>query len=307
MLTYTIDKYRAKLTMDHSLKIQPGPFSTPFNNLLWRQLLAAVCNEMKNICEIEVISPFGFEPLEDKTFLSKNIRRYYCYLGIKQNESMLPSTIASLFRKKLFEMLAINDIKILEQFILIIEQDHFIQLQNEGYECQIQDKAIDIQCRYVTHGILDDYANYIIGSLDSLSGKKSDCADFIYNKRHRNRIYQLYLILETLFNHLAPPFLDKEKEIYKKIPHLVDNRIDIFFNKKILSEPATFEESCIYYDLIIPRILMIEKAVKNKEESENMQLTCEAYHIQDNLKITIDRNVYEKAKNKLIRTYLQFV
>ncbi|HSW94068.1 MAG TPA: hypothetical protein VLJ15_06935 [Gammaproteobacteria bacterium] len=262
---------------------------------------------MKNICAMEVISPFGFEPLEDKTFLSKNIRRYYCYLGIKQNEPMPPSMIASVFRKKLFEILATFDKKVLDHFILIIEQDHFIQLKNEGYECQAHDKAIDIQCRYVTHGILDDYANYIIGSLDSLLKKKSDCADFIYNKRHRNRIYQLYLMLETLFNHLTPSFSDKEKDIYKRIPRLVNNRIDIFFNEKLLAEPATPEESCIYYDLITPRILMIEKVIKNKNENENMRLTCGAYHIQGDLEVTIDKNVYEEAKSKIIRTYLQFV
>lgn len=292
--------------MEHSSKTHSGLFSTPFNNLLWRQLLSDVCHDMKGLYEIEVISPFGFELLEDKAFLHKKIRRYYCYLGIRKTETLSPTMIASLFRKKLFESLAVNNKKILDHFVIFIEQDNFIKLKSQGYVCQPDDKIIDIQCRYITHNILDDYANYIICSIDSLSNKKSDCADFVYNKRHRNRIYQLYLMLESLFNHLVPQLSHKEKNIYMQIPGLVNNRIDMFFNKDMLDEPATLKESNIYYDLINPRVLMIKEKIKSKNRIENVSITCSAYHVNGELEITIGKDNYHAAKDKIIKTYLQF-
>lgn len=215
--------------------------------------------------------------------------------------------VASLFRKKLLEVLAIGNKKILDHFVLFIEQNNFIKLKNEGYACQPDDKAIDIQCRYITHNILDDYANYVICSIDSLSNKKSDCADFIYNKRHRNRIYQLYLMLESLFNHLVPPFSDKEKNIYVQIPGLVNNRIDMFFNKDMLAEPASMKESNIYFDLINPRVLIIKEKIKSENRIENISITCPAYHVDDRLEITICKDHYFTAKDKIIKTYLQFI
>lgn len=262
---------------------------------------------MNGLCEIEVISPFGFELLEDKAFLNKKIRRYYCYLGIRKTETLSPSMIASFFRKKLFEALAVNNKKIHDHFVLFIEQDNFIKLKNEGYVCQPDDKAIDIQCRYISHNILDDYADYVICSLDSLSNKKSDCADFLYNKRHRNRIYQLYLMLESLFNHLVPQLSAKEKNIYKQIPGLVNNRIDMFFNNDMLTEPATLNENNIYFDLINPRVLMIKEGIKGKNIIENISITCSAYHVYDKLEIIISKSNYYTAKDKIIKTYLQFV
>jgi hypothetical protein len=75
----------------------------------------------------------------------------------------------------------------------------------------------------------------------------------------------------------------------------------------MLAEPATLKESNIYFDLINPRALLIKESIKEKNSIENINITCFAYHINDTLEITISNENYRAAKNKIIKTYLQFI
>lgn len=57
-----------------------------FCNKSWRDLLENVCKQIDtNNIGLQVISPFGFELLEDKKFLHRSIKRLYCYIGVPSN------------------------------------------------------------------------------------------------------------------------------------------------------------------------------------------------------------------------------
>ena len=75
-----------------------------FDNKIWRNLISKICREIDQNClGLQVISPFGFELLEDKKFLYGSIKRLYCYIGIPfgANNIFDQAEIADLFFKKL--------------------------------------------------------------------------------------------------------------------------------------------------------------------------------------------------------------
>lgn len=70
------------MSLDHEAIIQKSNIES-FNINLWRKALdkaAAQTTAITNI-GINVITPFGFEVFQDKRFLNKPLRRFYCYLG----------------------------------------------------------------------------------------------------------------------------------------------------------------------------------------------------------------------------------
>ncbi len=50
-----------------------------FNNQVWRQLLSEVAKTIDP--QLQIIAPFGFELTQNLAFLSKRLRRFFCYIG----------------------------------------------------------------------------------------------------------------------------------------------------------------------------------------------------------------------------------
>lgn len=279
----------------------------PFNNKIWRDLLSKVCREIdKNRLGLQVISPFGFELLEDKKFLYRSIKRLYCYIGISSEKNNIsnPAEIANLFFKKLIASIGESGIDASDIAILAI-QDKFRFFHAAGYQCTPSDKLIDIQVKVIHKNILHDYANYVICTIDSIFSDKEEPKHFFENKRHRCRTFQIYVMLEKIFGYLLPKMSSFESKCFVSLFSMIDNRIQMFYEKSELLINASEYEAHILNFLIKPRVALIRQVIKSGP-CDVFNLQCDAYHIPGKLELMISKDIYDHAVNKIKMTYLNY-
>lgn len=281
----------------------------PFSNVKWRNFIKNICKKIdKDKLDLQVISPFGFELCENKRFLYKSIKRFYCYIGIPSKHASIcnPDTISKVFSKQL--MASISEVGINQSDVaIIVAQDKFTYFHEQNYKCSYSDKLIDIQTRVVTDDILRNYADYIICTVDSIYSKKDEPRHFFNNKRHRCRTYQLYVMLEQVFGYLLPEMSVFEKELFSLLFQYIDNSIQIFYTPSELFTIASDREVHLLNSLIHPRVKLMCEAIKvASNQGELINLQCDAYHVEGKLSVTINNKIYKEAVEKICSTYLNF-
>ncbi len=175
------------------------------------------------------------------------------------------------------------------------------------YKCNHMDKLIDIQARIIDDNILCDYARYIICAVDSICSKKEEPRHFFENKRHRCRTYQLYVMLENIFGYLLPPMNVFLNESYSNLFKLIDNSIQIFYTPSEMFINASDHEMHILQMLITPRVNLMREVIQIGTPSDLIKLKCDAYHVEGQLELIINKKIYEKAIDKICLTYQKFI
>jgi len=176
--------------------------NSQFNIQLWRTVLDRLIDDIdKPKIGLEIISPFGFEVMEDHRFLNSTLRRFYCYIGILTKYFEFAEQIAYKFDQNLTSLLANKFPAFHDEIVLKAIQENFIKLRPPDYQCTPHNKLIDIQCRSMTTSLLDDYADYLICCLAALYFGKDEPKFFNDNLRFRNRTYQLYVMIEKIYGH----------------------------------------------------------------------------------------------------------
>lgn len=283
--------------------------SIAFCNASWRNFIADICRQIdKNELGLQIISPFGFELLEDKKFLYKSIKRFYCYIGIpgKNAFGCDPIALSKEFLEKL--MASIHEIGMRRSDIaILVAQDKFTYFHENNYQCNNSDKLLDVQTKIIKDDLLRDYANYIICTVDSICSKKEEPRHFFENKRHRCRTYQLYVMLEKIFGYLLSPMTPFQKENFFSLFKLIDNSIQMFYTPSELLINASEYEVHTLRSLINPRVELMRQAIQVAScSSDLMKLQCEAYHVEGALELTIHKTIYENAVKKICSTYINF-
>lgn len=190
---------------------------------------------------------------------------------------------------------------------ILVLQETFIMCHKNNYQCSPSDKLIDIQTKIISNNILDDYAHYIICTIDSIFSKKDEPAHFLKNKRHRLRTYQLYIMLEKIFGYLLPIMTVFQSENFFSLFKLIDNSIQMFYTPSELFIDASDYELHIFDTLIRPRVEAMRAAISVPKESGLIKLQCDAYHVPGKLELIINKNIYKKALNKIKSTYLDYI
>ncbi|MFN7096253.1 MAG: hypothetical protein ACK4PR_01640 [Gammaproteobacteria bacterium] len=283
-------------------------FTPHFNNQLWRDILAhtaSLLSEELNI-KIEVISPFGFEVTQNPHFLTTQLRRFYCYIGMEKYSTYNKEFVATRFYEHLFDYLSVLNTAFLDNIAIVIFNQHIHLLNDHQYHCQPQDCLIDIQVREINHDIITDYGNYLIASLAGLYEHKIESMYFYEDIRYRWRTYQLFVIHEHLFGHLLPPMTEEHSRQFKRLFSFVSNSINIFYHSAGLHTFANSEEIALYRNLIQPRITSMIHAIR-ADDKDNITLSIPAYHFDDVLTIEIDHLLYEKTLDFIKNSYQQFV
>lgn len=281
-----------------------------FCNSSWRKLLNNVCKEIdQHNLGYQVISPFGFELFKNKEFLKGKLRRLYCYIGVpvkKIDEKFNHLNLSKKFLSHLMPSLhkinmATNDIAI------HVTQDKFTLIHNNNYKCKPTDKLIDIQVRTVKDDILTDYAKYIICTVDSILSKKDEPRHFEENKRHRCRTYQLYVMLEKIFGYLLPSLTMTQKSDMSKLFGLIDNSIQMFYSPSEIFIQANDFDFHLLKNLITPRVTLINERIKKHDHpNQLLQVKSDAYHVEGELEIIINKNILNNALNKIKTTYSRY-
>ncbi len=279
-----------------------------FNNKLWRKITSDVCREIDvEKVGFEVISPWGFELLGDKNYLSKKLRRFYCYLGVPENFTVDKAQLAHRYAEALMQKLMLEYPKMAKDLVIVIEQEKLIKLKPDNHICGVNDKLLDVQVRQTKNGILFDYAQYVIAMLDGFITKKGEVGYYHFNNTARWRLYQLYIMQEALFGYLLPSFTREEYKAYHSIFLLCANFIQDYYSPSESNYPLSAEEQCVIDDFIFPRVKKIHDIVVSSIPEENITLACHAYHIEDALQINISRKIFNRAVEKINQTYTNFI
>lgn len=276
-----------------------------FNNQEWRTLLNETCQAIDTEkVGLTVISPWGFEVTNDKIFLSKQLRRFYCYIGIPKVSTKKPDEVANAFTNELFKRLKAYP-EFYQQVVIKIVQEHLYKLKPNDYHCLTTDKLIDIQARVVKNNILDDYADYLVATLDSVANAKGECKNYQTNKMWRARAYQLYIMEEFLYGDLLMSMNDRQIQLMDAVYSRIDNQINQFYYDQEMHVGLEKEEATIFNELIFPRM---KQAIEKVEKADDLvTVKIDAYHHSDDLVININADIYQQVHDKVTKSYLNFI
>lgn len=298
-----------KISSHNKTNPQQDTQKVPFNNALWREILNSTTEEVNSFfnLNIETISPFGFEVLMDKRFLYGILRRFYCYLGTKTSISEeIQLNIIQYFYEILMKKLSFKYTTLFSSIVLVVMKDDFLYLVDGQYICKSTDKLIDIQFRQVKTNILDDYSNYVIASLDGLIMEKGEVKGYRDRAINRWRFYQLYIMQEELYRQYSPCMSTHEIQLFKNIPSLASNMIKVFFDSKSVNQKISTYEESLFQELILPRVNILYKVASGNRENI-MEINSSAYHVKDDLSLSIDKEMYQDIMLKIKNTYNQYL
>jgi hypothetical protein len=281
---------------------------TPFNNQLWRTILLETSTIVSAHYpfKLDVISPFGFELLERKRYLSGQLRRFYIYIGVPEQANVNKEKLTEHFKTILVEKLKRIETNFLDHLIVSVENEKIKRFKENNYICKDHDKLIDFQIRSVNSGdVLSDYANYVIATLHGIHHNKGETRQFETLQICRWRLYQIYIMQEALFGYLLP-MTKHQKALFSHVPYFLSNRIHVFYKSSDFFKKPSNEEYEIICSHIKPRIKELYEIVTDKN-SRRKTIKCTAYHVPDCLEIKINELLYEKAFHKIKQTYLAFI
>lgn len=286
----------------YSQKLYAGDY---FNNYLWRSILNSIIADIDKLnVGIQIISPFGFEVMQNKRFLKSSLRRFYCYIGIPKQVHLANDVILSEFNEKFFYLLKKIYPDFYSQIVLKVMNDSFIKLKEIKYACHRNDKLIDMQLRVISNSLLEDYADYIICCLPAIYYGQDEPKEFLFNARFRNRTYQLYLMLEKLFGSYVTSMNCQQVSLLKNAYKKVNNSLEIFFNDTLLYTPADEVDKIIFHQLIIPRVeKMIIVLTRSKD---TIKIISKSYHVDENLSFSLCKKIYDSTKKFIVNSYNEF-
>lgn len=290
-------------------QIQKNSNITIFNNTLWREILnSAGHNLLPDNIPLTIISPWGFEVTNDKKYLTKHLRRFYSYVGVPPHlKGIINKTaLAKKYANNILTKLNAISPQLVSDFVILFEHDQLNHLEPQNYICKPNDKLLDIQIRF-TDDILDDYATYIISSLDEIDLGIGEAKNHQTNQKARWRMYQLYVMHENIFHHLLPPMTDIENKIYRSIFILIDNMIQFFYSPDEMVKTATPWEAYVFDELIKRRVELMKQAICDDNPDNNIVIEQLSYHAEDNLRLKIAKNHYLEAIKKIKDSYLNFI
>src|SRR5688572_28255522 len=91
--------------------------TTNFDPILWFECIENTKKQLHSRYkfELEIISPFGFEVFNDKSYLTKNLTRFFIYIGVKNSElyNKIENKFAQYFIKTLSQNYPISHDKLM--------------------------------------------------------------------------------------------------------------------------------------------------------------------------------------------------
>ncbi len=233
---------------------------------------------------------------------------------------------ANLSRDDINSILNLFQANLLRQLLLSYPDFHHrlkqVQIHNNGYfsyykEGNNVDKLNSMHIEMYRlepeqTTILDHYANYItslFGAIVQDNTSLPEIRDFAVLKTSRNRLFQLYVMCETIASSL-----------FNKMPALTGQQIDLYhllFKQLRVQNPSEYihelpidrvkvtqEENMIINELIFPRIQEISTVMR---DNDMVKLTATPYFNGGRLlEAEIPRKYLHKIMNYVKKTYEQF-
>lgn len=284
-----------------------------FNNALWRSILNETLIETDDDIEsLKVISPWGFELSQNKNFLQKKIKRFYCYLFSRTDNQSSTDEILKKFTSTLLKKLAHLDSDFYNQLACIVHatDDQLSILYNKkptNYECKETDKLICLDHRKTNTAPIIDYAHYIMCIPQVIAEEKGEISSWKNNRMARHRLFQLYIMMGFVFNDYLKIKQTKDDEFFNKIIHLIDNSFQEIYTAQPEKQKANQMELDAVYNKIIPIAKMILNILNDYSKNEAIAISCQAYHSSEILYQRINKDLYDYIIRFTSSTYREFI
>ena len=277
-----------------------------FSRAKWLEFLNEQISKVakKYNTQFELIVPWGFEIFEDDNFLMKNIRRYYCYIGVKAGVVEPIQYLEKEILEVILTELKVTDESFYDQFVAVLLGENVSLLKEKNHECRNNDKALVLVLRH-SNNILEDYADYIIGTIWGITNEVGEVNNYRNFLVPRWRLYQLYLMHESIFGYLLPPIPDHLVKLSRSAGLLTDNQVWPFFNRmKSIVAPDPWESYALD-QLILPRMLQLQTLLEDMDGDKVIK-DVDSFHIPQKLKINMPFEIYDNARKHICESYLNF-
>jgi hypothetical protein len=282
--------------------------SNGFDIQKWRSLLAnAAIDQDCGDFTLEVINPFGFEILNDKEFLNRNLKRFYCYIGAANKFNEPSILLATSFLDSLYKHISSYDNRFAEDIILLVVESDSIKktyLKDVSYTPKWDDKVIIVEHRVFNESLISDYADYLISTLFGFKTRNlPELLRFREYQTVRNRVFQLYIIIENLFSEFVRSINEEEADVLKRRYYMKSIDVGYYYKGKELQQPTS--EEIHDMSIILNRVDAIFNDVCQYTDSklDVVSKTIKSYNSGDFLKFTLDRNMYNSIKTKVTYSY----
>jgi len=161
-----------------------------FDYIKWRLFVEETAKGVNS--NLQAIIPFGFEITGNKSYLGKNLKRFYIYIGHE-----FSSTISSVYKSEMMNVLVH---KMRNEFPLFFSTLYEIDIQSDKKKLVGQNSKIVIYERNIKGNLAHDWADYLISTPSNMLSKKlPDIVLFESNKVSRSYVFQLSIINHYLF------------------------------------------------------------------------------------------------------------
>jgi len=271
-----------------------------FNIENWRLILKEVGKRMP-ISNCQTLVPFGFEVTNDKSFLKKNLNRFYCYFG-NDSEKESNLRLEEIFKDILLEEIERNDKVFFQKISIIVFQEDkrkTLLLQ----EVSENNLMINIEQRIINCSLIEDYSRYIACCLFEIEKKiLPEFLRFDKNNNVRNRFYQLYLILEYSTQYLKLPFTTEEQNMFNSVHKLNKNPITHYHTGETDLPPTSEDKEKL--KLILSRIHKLYELILL--DANYREITIKAYNNNHVLRHDVPNDYYQNVVNYISKTYLDY-
>ncbi|NRD72643.1 hypothetical protein HQQ94_05155 [Shewanella sp. VB17] len=276
-----------------------------FNNELWRSTINDFCQKIfeQDGLKIHGICPWGFEVFNNTNFLKKNIRRYFCYFGLENNQENIDYIESSKNLSLDFHQFVKHRHPDWgDNIVCLLSNEHVTKINHDDYECKSDDKLLSFFLK-PSQNILNDYCKYAICSLAALKNKTGEVKEYQTSIVFRWRAFQLYLMAETLYAPYSTPLNKVEQRIFKSIVFFTDNQVQPFYSTSESEHEITEFEIFLFDSFIFPRVETIAESIRSED---NRLVTQKCFHTDSELSMNISEDIYNSVFNKIYNTYNNF-
>lgn len=280
-----------------------GDMELIFDRVKWLKLIEDVSNAfyLEYGTKIELISPWGFEVLDDDKYLRRNLRRFYVYAGVL-NKS-----------KNQLKQITVDLIKIILRVIKDYDASFYSRIgvlslgnTNEVKFLGVKDKSREVLLSVVVNNsknILVDYAKYIVGSIEAELNGSGEVFDYLNNPISRWRFYQLFLMQNRLFEQFLPELSLHQQSLKSYVLFNAKSETWPFFDKDCILCANKQDLDAINL-LIIPRLLQIKNFMI--ADSDLVHQKVYSFHSDQLINLEISEKIYNYTIEEILVTYKSF-
>lgn len=271
-----------------------------FDLKAWRQLLFDTAHMSGE--SVQVINPFGFEVLRDRSFLMRGLNNFYIYLGTTYKRDVSVEALYQSFTDHLISQLMLKYPRFFHE-ILVILTPH----------SRVVHEAMGTRSIYIRHipcrgSLINTYARYILATIGGITeGNIKAVSAFDYDPLSRRYLFQLCIILEAVFKDIAGELAsDNRRTLMNLIRQL--HSAEIQGLSRTDSHPNDAELTA-FREIVLPYVSQMKRIVRRTREiGDKVKLiSARDFHGSNMLTLRISQKLLAEKTDFIVSSYTTFL